>query len=173
MNSQRRYPSSKCARAYRSMTPGGPRGCAERRSGPDRGCWRRARTQPRRRRRGGRLCRFLLSTPTAFSDAPPADLSPQTRRWREMDSNFQSPKGRPDKQRRQSSTLFVREPSFGVRPTRCRKSRFGPSVSGAKGGFRALRSHAMSGSYQLSAPLSPLQETNGRHGSQARNVSPV
>src|ERR1700719_2230665 len=31
----------------------------------------------------------------------------------------------------------------------------------------------MSGSYRLSAPLSPLQETNGRHGSQARNVSPV
>ena len=72
------------------MTPGGPRGCAERRSGPDRGCWRRARTQPRRRRRGGRLCRFLLSTPTAFSDAPPADLSPQTRRWREPDSNPRS-----------------------------------------------------------------------------------
>jgi hypothetical protein len=115
MNSQRRYPSSKCARAYRSMTPGGPRGCAERRSGPDRGCWRRARTQPRRRRRGGRLCRFLLSTPTAFSDAPPADLSPQTRRWREMDSNFQSPKGRPDKQRRQPSTQFLcgdRAPEF-------------------------------------------------------------
>src|SRR5438067_818016 len=31
----------------------------------------------------------------------------------------------------------------------------------------------MSGSYPLSAPLSPLQEINGRHGSQARNVSPV
>src|SRR5580700_5784246 len=46
MNSQRRYPSSKCARAYRSMTPSEPLGCAERRSGPDRGCWRRARAQP-------------------------------------------------------------------------------------------------------------------------------
>jgi hypothetical protein len=46
MNSQRRYPSSKCARAYRSITPSEPLGCAERRSGPDRGCWRRARAQP-------------------------------------------------------------------------------------------------------------------------------
>jgi hypothetical protein len=36
------------------------------------------------------------------------------------------PQGRPNKQRRQSSTLIVREPSFGVRPTRCRKSKFGP-----------------------------------------------
>jgi hypothetical protein len=46
MNSQRRYPCSKWARAYRGMIPGGPRDCAERRSGPDRGCWRRARAQP-------------------------------------------------------------------------------------------------------------------------------
>src|SRR6202040_4226647 len=31
----------------------------------------------------------------------------------------------------------------------------------------------MSGSYRLSAPLFPSQEINGRHGWQARNVSPV
>jgi hypothetical protein len=36
---------SKCARAYRSMTSCGSHGCAERRSGPDRGCWRRARAR--------------------------------------------------------------------------------------------------------------------------------
>ena len=84
------------------------------------------------------------------------------------------PQGRPDKQRRQPSTQFLCGTELRSSPNSLPEGRdSNPSVPGAKGGFRALWSHAMSGSYRLSAPLSPLQEINGRHGSQAPNVSPV
>ena len=61
--------------------------------------------QPSHRRH---LARARRGAPPRRSSAyQPASGSHETRRWREMDSNLQSPKGRPDKQRRQPSTQFL------------------------------------------------------------------
>jgi hypothetical protein len=84
------------------------------------------------------------------------------------------PQGRPDKQRKQSSAQFL----CGDRASEFARLaagglRFEPLGPRSDKTRSVPWSHAMSGSYPLSAPLSPLQETNGRHGSQARNVSPV
>ena len=91
-----------------------------------------------------------------------------------MDFELPVPQGRPDKQRKQSSAQFL----CGDRASEFARlaaggMRFEPLGPRSDKTRSVPWSHAMSGSYPLSAPLSPLQETNGRHGSQARNVSPV